>query len=136
MPYRRLPNTDTARIATLEKAIGMEIGQTPDRQPASFKTLNQAKVITPRFVAAVDKDVVMYFDLGNGGVVYGCATTAREASVLAFDDATAPIGQCLFGREVGECEVIGLQMVERLVLGLDFVALYGHIEHLNEVRYV
>lgn len=53
MPYRRLPNTDTARIATLEKAIGMEIGQTPDRQPASFKTLNQAKVITPRFVAAV-----------------------------------------------------------------------------------
>ena len=40
MPYRRLPNTDTARIATLEKAIGMEIGQTPDRQPASFKTLN------------------------------------------------------------------------------------------------
>ena len=31
----------------------MEIKQTPDRQPASFKSLNQAKVVLPRFVAAV-----------------------------------------------------------------------------------
>ncbi|MBR5843344.1 MAG: hypothetical protein IKY75_02045 [Bacteroidaceae bacterium] len=53
MPYRRLPKTDAARIAALEKAVAMEIKQTPDRQPASFKSLNQAKVVLPRFVAAV-----------------------------------------------------------------------------------
>ena len=53
MPYRRLPNTDSARIATLEKAIKKEISQTADFQPASFRILNEAKTITSRFVAAV-----------------------------------------------------------------------------------
>ena len=40
-------------MAALERAVAMEIKQTPDRQPASFKSLNQAKVLLPRFVAAV-----------------------------------------------------------------------------------
>lgn len=53
MPYRRLPNTDSARIATLEKAIKKEISQTADFQPASFRILNEAKNISARFVAAV-----------------------------------------------------------------------------------
>lgn len=53
MPYRRLPNTDTARIGALRKAIDMELRQTPDNQPASFKTLNEAKVLCSRFEAAV-----------------------------------------------------------------------------------
>ena len=53
MPYRRLPKTDAARMTALEKAVAMEIKQTPDKQPASFKLLNQAKVVLPRFVAAV-----------------------------------------------------------------------------------
>lgn len=53
MPYRRLPNTDTARIGALRKAIDMEMRQTPDNQPASFKTLNEAKVLCSRFEAAV-----------------------------------------------------------------------------------
>lgn len=53
MPYRRLPNTDTARIGALRKAIDMEMRQTPDNQPASFKTLNEAKVLCSRFEATV-----------------------------------------------------------------------------------
>ena len=53
MPYRRLPNTDTARIGALRKAIDMEMRQTPDNQPASFKSLNEAKVLCSRFEAAV-----------------------------------------------------------------------------------
>lgn len=53
MPYRRLPNTDTARIAALEKAVAMELTQTPDRQPASFKVLNDARTILSHYKAAV-----------------------------------------------------------------------------------
>ncbi|MBQ5751101.1 MAG: hypothetical protein IIV86_07215 [Bacteroidaceae bacterium] len=53
MPYRRLPKTDAARIAALERAVAMEIRQSSDNQPASFRSLNQAKVILPRFVASV-----------------------------------------------------------------------------------
>lgn len=53
MPYRRLPNTDAARITALRKAIDMELHQTPDNQPASFKILNEAKLVCGRFEAAV-----------------------------------------------------------------------------------
>ena len=53
MPYRRLPNTDAARMTALEKAVSMEYRQTSDRQPASFRTLNKARVLLPRFKAAV-----------------------------------------------------------------------------------
>lgn len=65
MPYRRLPNTDAARIAALQKAIGMEIRQTPDNQPASFRTLNLAKVIAPRFIAAVKQFRYHYDELAK-----------------------------------------------------------------------
>ena len=64
MPYRRLPNTDTARIAALEKAVGMEFRQTPDRQPASFKVLNDARVVLTRFKAAVKLFRYNYDQLG------------------------------------------------------------------------
>lgn len=53
MPYRRLPNTDTARINALQKAIAMEQYQSSDFQPASFHSLNNAKVLLARFSAAV-----------------------------------------------------------------------------------
>lgn len=65
MPYRRLPNTDTARIATLEKAIKKEITQTADYQPASFRILNEAKVVTSRFVAAVKQFRYHYDELNK-----------------------------------------------------------------------
>lgn len=65
MPYRRLPKTDAARIAALEKAVGMEIFQTPDKQPASFKSLNLAKVILPRFVATVKQFRFHYDELAK-----------------------------------------------------------------------
>ena len=44
MPYRRLPNTDKARLAALEKAVAMEHGCDVDKQAASYKTLNEARV--------------------------------------------------------------------------------------------
>ena len=39
MPYRRLPNTDAARVTALEKAVSMELRQSAGEQPASFKVL-------------------------------------------------------------------------------------------------
>lgn len=65
MPYRRLPNTDAARIAALEKAVGMEYRQTSDYHPASFKTLNEARVLLPRFKAAVTQFRFQYDELGK-----------------------------------------------------------------------
>lgn len=65
MPYRRLPNTDTARISALESAIRMEMTQTPDNQPASFKTLNEAKVIINKFKSAVRQFRFHYNELAK-----------------------------------------------------------------------
>ncbi|MBR3950384.1 MAG: hypothetical protein IKJ79_00500 [Bacteroidaceae bacterium] len=65
MPYRRLPKTDAARIATLEKAVDMDIKQSSDRQPASFKSLNQAKVLLPRFIAMVKQFRYHYDELAK-----------------------------------------------------------------------
>ena len=45
MPYRRLPNTDKARLAALEKAVAMEHECDVDKQAASYKTLNEARVL-------------------------------------------------------------------------------------------
>ena len=40
MPYRRLPNTDKARLTALEKAVAMEHECDVDKQAASYKALN------------------------------------------------------------------------------------------------
>ncbi len=55
MPYRRLPNTDKARITALQKAVSMEHGVGVDKQAASFKTLNEAQVLLRRFKSAVEQ---------------------------------------------------------------------------------
>lgn len=65
MPYRRLPNTDAARIATLEKALYMEMLQTPDHQPASFKVLNEARVVLNRYKTAVKQFRFHYDELAK-----------------------------------------------------------------------
>ncbi len=65
MPYRRLPNTDAARIATLEKALNMELRQTPDCQPASFRILNEARVALNRFKNAVKQFRFHYDELAK-----------------------------------------------------------------------
>lgn len=55
MPYRRLPNTDAARVAALEKAVNMEQRQSASEQPASFRVLNEARVLLPRLKAAISQ---------------------------------------------------------------------------------
>lgn len=65
MPYRRLPNTDAARIATLEKALFMEMRQTPDHQPATFKVLNEARVALNRYKLAVKQFRFHYDELAK-----------------------------------------------------------------------
>ena len=55
MPYRRLPNTDAARIAALEKAVSMEHVYGVNEQAASYKTLNEARVLLRRFKNAVEQ---------------------------------------------------------------------------------
>ena len=53
MPYRRLPNTDKARLTALEKAVAMEHECDVDKQAASYKTLNEARALLRRFKSAV-----------------------------------------------------------------------------------
>ena len=65
MPYRRLPNTDAARVAALEKAVGMELRQSAGKQPASFKVLNEARVLLPRLKAAITQFRYNYEQLGK-----------------------------------------------------------------------
>lgn len=55
MPYRRLPNTDKARIAALEKAVSMEHAYDVEHQAASYKTLNEARAFVRRFKNAVER---------------------------------------------------------------------------------
>ena len=55
MPYRRLPNTDKARIAALEKAVAMEHEYDVGQQAASYKTLNEARAFLRKFKSAVDQ---------------------------------------------------------------------------------
>ena len=55
MPYRRLPNTDKARIAALEKAVAMEHACDVEHQAASYKTLNEARALLRRFKSAVEQ---------------------------------------------------------------------------------
>ena len=55
MPYRRLPNTDKARITVLEKAVAMEHEYDGGQQAASYKTLNEARAFLRKFKSAVDQ---------------------------------------------------------------------------------
>ena len=52
MPYRRLPNTDKARIAALEKAVEMEYKYSKFELAASYKTLNEARSFLNKFKTA------------------------------------------------------------------------------------
>lgn len=60
MPYRRLPNTDKARIAALEKAMAMEHAYDVEHQAASYKTLNEARAFVRRFKSAVEQSQYCY----------------------------------------------------------------------------
>lgn len=60
MPYRRLPNTDKARIAALEKAVAMEHACDVEHQAASYKTLNEARAFVRRFKSAVEQSQYCY----------------------------------------------------------------------------
>ncbi len=55
MPYRRLPNTDKARITALEKGVAMEHVFEVGQQAASYKTLNEARVLLRKFKGAVEQ---------------------------------------------------------------------------------
>ena len=55
MPYRRLPNTDKARITALEKGVAMEHACDVEHQAASYKTLNEARALLRRFKSAVEQ---------------------------------------------------------------------------------
>lgn len=52
MPYRRLPNTDQARIRALEKAIANEFTRNISELAISFKIINEAKSFLRRFITA------------------------------------------------------------------------------------
>ena len=54
MPYRRLPNTDQARLRSLEKVIELEHLSMAEL-PVSFKLLNEAKSQYPLFLSMIQQ---------------------------------------------------------------------------------
>ncbi|MFO7869474.1 MAG: hypothetical protein R6U95_09285 [Bacteroidales bacterium] len=53
MPYRRLPNTDRARIQALSIAIDKSKELTPDQLAFSYKTLQRAKFFLPTYTQSL-----------------------------------------------------------------------------------
>ena len=51
MPYRRLPNTDQARLRALERIV--DIDETLPELPLSYKQLNDARTSYPLFLNLV-----------------------------------------------------------------------------------
>ena len=56
MPYRRLPNTDQARLRALRSAILMGEKQSYDKQVVTFKTIHEAKT----FLNVFEKQMLLY----------------------------------------------------------------------------
>jgi len=53
MPYRRLPNTDQARLRALKTALEMAAKTDLERLPFSQHSLHSAKTFTPNFESAI-----------------------------------------------------------------------------------
>ena len=56
MPYRRLPNTDQARLRALRTAIQVGEKQSYDKQVVSFKTIHEAQT----FLNVFEKQMQLY----------------------------------------------------------------------------
>ncbi len=54
MPYRRLPNTDAARIRALTNAINKTMSMHPDDIAYSYKVLQNAKFFLPTFKTGIN----------------------------------------------------------------------------------
>lgn len=53
MPYRRLPNTDTARVRAMQKALQKSDGLPPFKLPFSVSTHQDLKYFFPEFIQAL-----------------------------------------------------------------------------------
>ncbi len=53
MPYRRLPNTDAARIRAITKAVNKTLGMHPDEVAFEYKTLTRAKFFVETFKKSI-----------------------------------------------------------------------------------
>ena len=53
MPYRRLPNTDNARLKALKQAMKSAIGVHPTKLPFSQTSLQKAKYFLPQFEQSI-----------------------------------------------------------------------------------
>lgn len=60
MPYRRLPNTDQARIRSMERATEMEYNETKESLAISYKIINETRSFLTRFVKAHDEYTLCY----------------------------------------------------------------------------
>lgn len=60
MPYRRLPNTDQARIRSMERATEMEYSETKATLAISYKIINETRSFLTRFVKAHDEYTTCY----------------------------------------------------------------------------
>ena len=54
MPYRRLPNTDAARIKAMTNAINKSMSIHPDDLAYSFKIMQKTKFFLPTFKTGIN----------------------------------------------------------------------------------
>ena len=55
MPYRRLPNTDAARISSLKKALSKSQMPFSENPVIPFKLVHEIETLLPKFETAVDR---------------------------------------------------------------------------------
>ncbi len=84
MPYRRLPNTDKARLAALEKAVAMEHECDVDKQAASYKTLNEARALFETLQKCRRAVPVLLYGSGRGQPTISVAFEDGPVVHLAF----------------------------------------------------
>lgn len=70
MPYRRLPNTDSARIRALNAAVVKGEKMIPFNLAFSQKTLQEIKYFLPSFRQAIEMYKVAYNDQVEGNKIY------------------------------------------------------------------
>lgn len=77
MPYRRLPNTDKARIRSMQCAIDMEYSETKNNLAISYKIINEARSFLNKFNKAHEEYITYYNKQANASKRY--TTLAKNA---------------------------------------------------------
>jgi len=84
MPYRRLPNTDTARLKAMSVAISKSMHVHPDELAFSYKTLQKAKYFISTYKQSLEHKKIGYSDKSEKGSEYHNAQRKARLYVSHF----------------------------------------------------